>query len=330
MAQDLIIANAQYNGVPSISIPTQGGGSASFVDVSSTTATANDVASGRVFYDANGTETIGTGTGGGGTKYGISINDMFGDVDANGVLSKPTGNIDLVITGFKSVAQFSFYYQFTRNSAIQSISFLDLEQISTANALQYMCNVCTGLQSASFAKLHTVSGNSGISHCFYSCTNLETADFSALVTASGTTCCQNMFYGCTNLETVNFSSLKTIGFTTGNSTNNRHFYSTFYNCNKLTSVSFPALEEIWCNGTSAAYGTFSTNNKVVKFYFPELHTISKTPTYTNTSGCNNIFNNCTSLTELHFGAKNQAAIEATTGYSTKWGAPSSCTIYFDL
>ena len=41
------------------------------------------------------------------------------------------------------------------------------------------------------------------------------------------------------------------------------------------------------------------------------------------------FYNCTSLTEIHFSASNQTAIEASPGYATKWGAPSSCSIIFD-
>lgn len=41
------------------------------------------------------------------------------------------------------------------------------------------------------------------------------------------------------------------------------------------------------------------------------------------------FYSCSALTEIHFGAENQSAIESSTGYSTKWGR-SSATIYFDL
>jgi hypothetical protein len=63
---------------------------------------------------------------------------------------------------------------------------------------------------------------------------------------------------------------------------------------------------------------------------PKLTTISKTSEYPSTLGANNIFTNCTALTELHFWAANQSAIQATTGYATKWWAPSTCTIYFDL
>lgn len=34
-------------------------------------------------------------------------------------------------------------------------------------------------------------------------------------------------------------------------------------------------------------------------------------------------------TEIHFGAKNQAAIEACEGYDKKWGA-TNATFFFDL
>lgn len=66
MERNIVIAGATFNGVPSIEIPTSGGGSASFVEVSDTTATAADVAQGKYFYTANGVKMAGTGEGGGG------------------------------------------------------------------------------------------------------------------------------------------------------------------------------------------------------------------------------------------------------------------------
>lgn len=66
MAQNITLWGASYTGVPGITLPKTGGGLAAFTDVTPTTATASDVASGKVFFTSDGTQTTGTGTGGGG------------------------------------------------------------------------------------------------------------------------------------------------------------------------------------------------------------------------------------------------------------------------
>lgn len=65
MAQNITIANATYPSVPAIQCPKQGGGTATFTDVTDTTAAAADVASGKYFYTAAGVKTQGTASGGG-------------------------------------------------------------------------------------------------------------------------------------------------------------------------------------------------------------------------------------------------------------------------
>ena len=75
MAQNITLMGASYTDVPAVELPKTGGGTATFHDVTMTTAEAADVASTKVFVSANGTITVGTATGGGGLtllKYGSS------------------------------------------------------------------------------------------------------------------------------------------------------------------------------------------------------------------------------------------------------------------
>lgn len=68
MAQNITLLGASYSSVPSVLLPKTGGGTAAFTDVSDTTAAASDVASGKYFYAADGTRTLGTNSGGGGAS----------------------------------------------------------------------------------------------------------------------------------------------------------------------------------------------------------------------------------------------------------------------
>lgn len=67
MSQNISLWGANYSDVPSVLLPKQGGGTASFTDVTDTTAAASDVASGKYFYTSAGVRTQGTNSGGGGS-----------------------------------------------------------------------------------------------------------------------------------------------------------------------------------------------------------------------------------------------------------------------
>ena len=306
---------------------------------------------------ANLATTINSISGGGG--IGITR-----EVSANGVYQVPTSSFTFSLpSNATDVGDYAMYYAFKGCTGLTSVDLSSLTTVSGNYAMQYAFRDCTGLTSVDLSSLTTVSGNYAMQYAFRDCTGLTSVDLSSLTTVSGNYAMQyafqgctgltsvdlsslttltnssafyNMFSGCSNLTNISFSNLEIIGdkYSSSNDANYRQFYQCFQNCNKLTSITFPELKEIYCSSMRGATAqssgaTFYNNNKIQKMYFPKLDTISYSQNAVDNSKY--IFSNCSSLTELHFGAANQTAIEATAGYSTAWGrGAGNVTIYFDL
>ena len=77
MAQNVTLLGASYSDVPAVTLPKTGGGTASFTDVTPTTVTSDsDVANGKIYFRADGSQHIGTASGG--AKYTATITPRSG------------------------------------------------------------------------------------------------------------------------------------------------------------------------------------------------------------------------------------------------------------
>ena len=331
------------------------------IDLTGDTVTAATLDKGATAHDKAGNQIVGTMEVGESSRFGATLDTFMGDVDSNGVLQSPSAETNLVFDGVTDIGDSSLKYFGYRNTNINSASFTNLTQITGKHALMYAFSECNSLQSIEFPSLVSISGknaldgmcynsrdaltsisfpvlkeitgNSACSEIAYTCSSLTSVTFPELETITGDTAFKNAFYSCQKLKSILFPKLKTIGSSTENSLNYGHFLYAFDNM-PITSLEFPELTEIYCTGFSPSCGTFYGNDQIQKMYFPKLSVIDKSPAFSSVSTStaqNYIFYSCSSLTEIHFGAANQAAIEATSGYPTLWGrGAGNATVYFDL
>lgn len=98
MAQNITLMGANYSAVPAVTLPKTGGGTASFTDVTDTTASAADVTSGKYFYTAAGVRTQGTNSGGGGESKNVQVLQSTSRTNSSS-LTKVNGDLTVSKTG---------------------------------------------------------------------------------------------------------------------------------------------------------------------------------------------------------------------------------------
>ena len=96
--RNISLLGATYNGVPAVQLPISGGGTATFTEVTDTTATAADVATGKYFYTAAGVKTEGTNSGGGSDSKNVQVIQSTSRTNASS-LTKVLGDLTVSKTG---------------------------------------------------------------------------------------------------------------------------------------------------------------------------------------------------------------------------------------
>ena len=135
MAQNITLLGASYSDVPSVTLPKTGGGTASFTDVTDTTAAASDVASGKYFYTSAGVRTQGTSSGGGGSALTKLATKNLGSISTSSTSAADTGQT-LTVEGFDAydilvcVAHTSPH---TNGRHVATVRFVMLAATSTAS-----------------------------------------------------------------------------------------------------------------------------------------------------------------------------------------------------
>lgn len=275
-------------------------------------------------------------------KYGVDINAVLGDVDANGALSFPTAAQTLDLSSVKSMPRYGLYYKFYQSSIAGDlkIGLIDIPPQGMNSAFSQ----CTSLTSVDLSSLTTVSGSFGMNRAFEGCTGLTSVDLSSLITVGETYGMYSAFSGCAGLTSVDLSSLTTV------SGSNAMYYaftgctgltsidlssltmisgsyamnSAFSGCTGLTSVDLSSLTTV--SGGNAMNSAFEGCTGLTSISFPALKEILPNTTQTQFT---NMFLSCTALAEIHFPSNMQERVEQLSGYATKFGR-ASATILFDL
>lgn len=246
-------------------------------------------------------------------KFGLTIDTFIGDVDANGTLGLASVSSVLDFSGVNKIGKNALRYKFYNSTTITDVQAPSLTTVESYG-LQNAFNVCSSLKSVNLGSLQTVEAH-GLNSAFNNCSGLKSIALGTLKTVA-TYGMQNL---CSNssLTSVSMESLQTVG-TYG-------LYSAFSACSKLESINLDSLQSVESRGLQLAFGYCKA---LTSMSFPSLTSVV-TDSFGTTSASTQMFSNCTALTEIHFRADAQAAIEATNGYANKWGA-TNATVYFDL
>ena len=269
---------------------------------------------------------IGQISGGGGatTKFGVSLDNLLGNVDGNGVYQLSDAPFTFDATSIKKLPEMSgdlFTYKFYKLPLTGTVDLSNYTHDAfNSGTAQFFTQAFSYTR---VQKLITPRERDGVYamqfyQSFQHCDALKEIVFSNPIISSSAFGFTETFQRCDfSGASINFDIITSIG---------KHgFYGAFKYCKLPEEIRFTNLTEITDN--FAFREAFSQTTGCKRYFFPSLTSVISDAFGSSTRLT---WYNATDVEEIHFRADMQATIEAVTGYSSKFGAPSTCTIFFDL
>ena len=268
MAKNITLMGASYTDVPAVVLPQTGGGTASFTDVTDTTATASDVAEGKRFFAADGTEQTGTAVMGGGSDEDFKA--FIGRSTTN-----PTLPSDLTTIGGYAFYNYTNLALTSLPSGITSIGEHAFQNCTNL-ALTSLPNGITSIGYEAFRncqKLVLTSLPSGIRSigdgAFRDCQKLALTSLPDGLTSIGS----YAFWGCTDLALTSLpDNVLTIGT------------SAFQYCKGITSLSGNCRITIF--GSAAFNGNRTNQMQLAHVSLPNMAVSSLYTVFGSTTAAN--------------------------------------------
>ena len=143
-ARTISLLNATYSDVPQVQLPISGGGTATFTEITDTTAAAGDVASGKYFYTSAGIKTQGTASGGGGSDHLTKIaTKSLGTISTSSTSAADTGQtLAVTATDYKdydmliAICHTSTHTNGRHVATVRLINFSATSTLTTKTATQ--------------------------------------------------------------------------------------------------------------------------------------------------------------------------------------------------
>ena len=257
------------------------------------------------------------------TKFGVSFDNLLGNVDANGVYQLSDAPFTFDATSIKELPELSpdlFMYKFYRLPLTGTVDFSNYTHGTVAAGIyQYFTQAFsyTGVQKLITPRERDGAFNMQFYQSFQHCDALKEIVFSNPIIASNVFGFVEAFQYCDfSGASINFDIITSIG--------PHGFYGAFKYCKLPVEIRFTNLTEI--TNKYALREAFAQTTGCKRYFFPSLTSVTSdafgsSPRLT--------WYNATDVEEIHFRADMQATIEAVTEYSSKFGA-TNCTIYFDL
>ena len=265
-----------------------------------------------------------TGGGGATTKFGVSLDNLLGNVDENGVYQLSDAPFTFDATSIKKLPDnlgdlFTYkFYKLPLTGTVDLSNYThDAFNVTTAQFFTQAFSY-TRVQKLITPRERYGSSPMQFYQSFQHCDALKEIVFSNPIISSSAFGFTETFQYCDfSGASINFDIITSIG--------KYGFYGAFKYCKLPEEIRFTNLTEITDN--SAFRGAFSQTTGCKRYFFPSLTSVTSDAFG---SSMYLTWYNATDVEEIHFRADAQATIEAVTGYSSKFGAPSACTIYFDL